>query len=79
MSNVEEEKVFTIPADVMKEIREWTMEHSKDCPIPGEWHSGFTPTSKYCYEIRESGIADCVTIKCDCGESHAAIGDVSSL
>lgn len=69
------EKTFTMPEDKMQEMAQWRREHDKKCRLP-EWSGGVTPTSKYIYTFRESGLGDTIYIVCDCGEKfYSAAGD----
>lgn len=58
--------LFEIPEDKMKQMIEWKEEHNKTCRIP-EWMDGFTPTHKYSFEFRMTGIGDSIFLVCDCG------------
>ena len=59
--------LFEIPEDKMQQLVAWKEEHNKTCRIP-EWLNMFTPTHKYQFEFRLTGIGDNIILRCDCGE-----------
>ncbi len=76
-STVQENKVFEISAAKWAEMKKWMEEHNKQCQIgKARCYRGFTPTSKYIFTFRPTGIGDNPKVLCDCGEGfYSSAGD----
>ena len=72
------DKTFHIDTKSFAEIEEWKNTHHMSCDIP-EWRDGFTPTSKYSYQFRETGIGDEIKIICACGAEFAPVSQAENI
>lgn len=64
--------VFTVDPDKALQYRQFMNEHDATCKYPRRFHSGFTPTSKYMFTVRETGLGTSFQLICDCGEKYYA-------
>ncbi len=62
-------RVFTIPADKLKQFDEFVREHDKTCKLTVR---DVSCVSKYMFTFRPSGLGDNIHIVCLCGEKYYA-------